>query len=95
MPNSACCLRLRPSKPNGMVAIPMVKIPISRAMPAITGAAPVPVPPPIPAVMKAIRVPFPKRDFNSSTFSMAAFFPTSGIAPAPRPLVRLGPNCIL
>ena len=36
----------------GLVTTPTVRIPISFAAPAITGAAPVPVPPPIPQVTK-------------------------------------------
>ena len=38
--------RLRPSKPNGRVTTPTVNAPISLAILATTGAAPVPVPPP-------------------------------------------------
>lgn len=34
---------------NGRVTTPTVKAPVSRAILAITGAAPVPVPPPLPA----------------------------------------------
>ena len=48
----ACVIRRFPSKANGLVTIPMVKHPISLAIRATTGAAPEPVPPPIPAVMK-------------------------------------------
>ena len=58
------------------------------------GAAPVPVPPPIPAVMKTICVSAPKIFLISSMFSMAALRPTSGKAPAPLPLVRLAPKVI-
>ena len=46
---------------NGIVTIPIVSMPRSLATRAITGAAPVPVPPPIPAVMKTILVPSLKR----------------------------------
>ena len=46
-----------PSKPNGFVTTPTTRIPISRAICATTGAAPVPVPPPIPAVIKTISAP--------------------------------------
>ena len=54
------------------------------------GAAPVPVPPPIPAVMKTISVP-------SSTWEMRAldssadFWPMSGLEPAPIPPVSFSP----
>ena len=39
-------MRLPPSKLNGLVTTPTVRMPISRAISATTGAAPVPVPPP-------------------------------------------------
>ena len=93
IPCSACCRRFFPSKKNGMVTIPTVSTPISRAVLAITGAAPVPVPPPIPAVMKIILVLLERISFNSSMFSIAAFLPTSAIEPAPRPSVSVEPNC--
>ena len=67
---------------------------ISFATPATTGAAPVPVPPPIPAVINTISAPF--RDSVISFFdSSAAFSPTVGFAPAPRPLVSFSPICSL
>ena len=68
-------------------------MPISLAIFAITGAAPVPVPPPIPAVMKTIFVPCPRTAFISSMLSIADFSPTSGSAPAPKPSVMATPNC--
>ena len=46
-----------PSKSKGLVTTPTVRMPRSRAMRAITGAAPVPVPPPMPAVMKTMCEP--------------------------------------
>ena len=49
------------------------------------GAAPVPVPPPIPAVMNNIFVLTPSTSIISSMASIAAFFPTSGFDPAPSP----------
>ena len=49
--------RREPSKPNGLVTMPTVSAPSSRAMRATTGAAPVPVPPPSPAVMKTMSEP--------------------------------------
>ena len=57
MPFSAACMRREPSKPNGLVTMPTVSEPSSRAMRATTGAAPVPVPPPSPAVMNTMSEP--------------------------------------
>ena len=54
------------------------------------GAAPVPVPPPIPAVIKTISAPDTKSAI-SVLFSSAAFSPTSGFDPAPNPLVNFSP----
>jgi hypothetical protein len=42
---------------NGLVTTPTVSAPTSRATRASTGAPPVPVPPPIPAVMKIMSEP--------------------------------------
>src|SRR5690606_42010471 len=47
-----------PSKGNGLVTTATVKIPNSRAISATTGAAPVPVPPPIPAAINIISAPW-------------------------------------
>ena len=61
-------------------------MPISLATRAITGAAPVPVPPPMPAVMNSMCAP--SIDWRMrSTASSAAAVPASGLAPAPRPVV--------
>ena len=49
---SATSLRRTPSKEKGLVMTPTVSEPRSLAISAITGAAPEPVPPPMPAVMK-------------------------------------------
>ncbi len=57
-PASACTERRRPSKLNGRVTTPMVSAPMLRASSAMTGAAPVPVPPPSPAVMNTMSAPF-------------------------------------
>ena len=51
-PDSAWRMRLAPSNWNGLVTTPTVRIPSSRADCAMIGAAPVPVPPPMPAAMK-------------------------------------------
>mmetsp|Transcript_40565 Transcript_40565/g.53398 ORF Transcript_40565/g.53398 Transcript_40565/m.53398 type:complete len:214 (-) Transcript_40565:408-1049(-) len=83
---SACMDRRRPSKPKGLVTTPTVKAPSSRATSATIGAAPEPVPPPIPAVTKTRSDPR-KASAMSSLLSTAAFLPISGIPPAPSPLV--------
>ena len=57
MPVSAARARRLPSKLNGLVTTPTVRMFRSRAMRAITGAAPVPVPPPMPAVMNTMCAP--------------------------------------
>jgi hypothetical protein len=49
---SAERIRRVPSNRNGLVTTPTVSTPFLRATSAMTGAAPVPVPPPIPAAMK-------------------------------------------
>jgi len=54
------------------------------------GAEPVPVPPPIPAVMKHICAPA-RWSTISSMVSSAAAAPTDGRAPAPRPSVTFTP----
>ena len=56
----------------------------------MTGAAPVPVPPPMPAVMKAMRVPSLNIFLISSRLSSAAARAFSGRLPAPSPSL---PNC--
>ncbi len=89
-PAAACVWRLRPSKPNGRVTTPTVKAPISFAILATTGAAPVPVPPPIPAVTNTISAPWIASSICSLD-SSAAFFPISGLAPAPNPRVNFSP----
>ena len=92
MPMSAFCILVRASKVKGFVTMPTVKIPISFAMPAMTGAAPVPVPPPMPQVTNTISAPRSAAE-SSSVLSSAAFSPTSGFAPAPRPFVSFAPIC--
>ena len=63
-----------------------VSSPISRASLAMTGDAPVPVPPPMPAVMKIIFVPASSSCCRiSGSVSTAARRPFSGSLPAPRP----------
>ncbi len=94
-PFCACAVLRFPSNWNGMVTMPTVRMSISRAACAITGAAPVPVPPPIPAVMKTMLVLSPINFLTSSIDSMAALRPTSGSEPAPWPRVSVMPNCTL
>jgi hypothetical protein len=94
MPSSAFLPRFLPSKPKGLVTTPTVRAPQSRATWAMTGAAPVPVPPPMPAVTKTMSAP----EIASAIcwmLSSAARRPISGLAPAPRPLVRAPPSPIL
>ena len=56
----------------------------------MTGAPPVPVPPPSPAVMNTMSAPFTISSI-SSWWPSAAARPTSGSLPAPRPRVRSRP----
>ena len=82
-PSEACWFLRRPSNWKGTVTMPTVRMPRSLQACAMMGAAPVPVPPPMPAVTKTMLVSFPSRAVNSSKLSMAAFLPTSGSDPAP------------
>src|SRR5436190_130848 len=92
IPISACRIRLRPSNRNGLVTMPMVRAPRSRAICEMMGAAPVPVPPPMPQVTNTRSAPCrPCR--TSSRFSSMAWRPISGRAPAPRPRVSFFPIC--
>ena len=83
-PSSACFARRVPSNLNGLVMIPTVSEPTSRASLATTGAAPVPVPPPAPAVTKTMSEPLSRRLILSCS-SNAARYPSSGFDPAPSP----------
>src|SRR5206468_4675332 len=65
--------------------------PRSLASEATTGAAPVPVPPPSPAVMNTMSAPLRSRVIWSGS-SCAALRPTSGFEPAPSPPVSLVPS---
>ncbi len=94
MPSSAWLARRRPSKVNGRVTTPMVRAPSERAMLATTGAPPVPVPPPSPAVTKTMSAPL-RTSSISSRWSSAALRPTAGFAPAPRPRVSSRPTSSL
>src|SRR5215472_9510027 len=90
MPASAKRIRRWPSKWNGLVTTPTVRMPSSRATLAITGAAPVPVPPPMPAVTNTMWAP-ERWSRISSIASSAAARPTSGCEPAPSPSVTCTP----
>ena len=92
MPFSAFSILFLFSKAKGLVTIPTVRMPSSLAICAITGAAPVPVPPPIPAVINTRSAPF-KTSVIEVLLSSADFLPTSGIPPAPFPPVNLSPIC--
>ncbi len=69
MPASAARIRRVPSNRNGLVTTPTVSTPLLRAASAITGAAPVPVPPPMPAAMKHMFTPS-----SRSSISLRGFF---------------------
>ena len=88
-PSSASRMRRGPSKPKGLVTTAMVRASSSLASDAITGAAPVPVPPPRPAVTNTMSAPC-SNSTMASVFSSAACRPISGLDPAPRPLGHLG-----
>ena len=94
IPLTAFSSRRLPSNANGFVTTATVTQPHSLAIFATTGAAPVPVPPPMPAAMNSKSTPC-KRSFILSLLSSAAFMPTSGLAPAPRPFVSFSPIAIL
>jgi len=91
MPSIASAARLPPSKPNGRVTTETVNAPISLASPATIGAAPVPVPPPMPAVTKTMSAPC-SSSLMRSTDSSAAFSPSFGSPPHPRPRVTFSPS---
>ena len=89
MPSAAWRARWEPSKSNGRVTTPTVSAPISfLAISAITGAAPVPVPPPSPAVTNTMSAPF-SASLMSSRDSDAASRPTSGFGARAETLGRL------
>ena len=90
MPCSAARARFVPSNRNGLVTTPTVRAPSSRAACATMGAAPVPVPPPMPAVTKTMSAS-PMASLIAPILSCAASRPTLGSAPAPSPLVSFSP----
>ena len=92
-PCSAWRMRFLPSNANGRVTTATVSAPISLAISPITGAAPVPVPPPIPAAMNTRSAPSSVRR-TSSASSATAWRPIPGRAPAPSPRVSFLPSWI-
>mmetsp|Transcript_20969 Transcript_20969/g.30837 ORF Transcript_20969/g.30837 Transcript_20969/m.30837 type:complete len:254 (-) Transcript_20969:191-952(-) len=86
----ACLIRLLPSNANGLVTIATVNAPLSFAISDTTGAAPDPVPPPMPEVTKHKSEPATTAAMSSRD-SSAARRPTSGSPPAPRPRVTEAP----
>ncbi len=90
MPALAVSSRTAPSQPNGRVTTPMVNASISLAMRATTDEAPVPVPPPMPAVMNTMSEPC-STSYRSSVDSSAALRPISASPPTPNPRVSLSP----
>src|SRR5579862_1151643 len=87
-------MRRLPSNAKGLVTTATLNAPSSLASEATTGAAPEPVPPPRPEVMKIMSEPS-RASMILSVSSSAALRPTSGLAPAPRPLVSFAPSCSL
>jgi hypothetical protein len=94
MPWSPWFLRTWPSKSKGRVTTATTRGlgSNSRAIWATTGAEPVPVPPPMPAVMKTMSAPV-KTSRMRSRLSSVAWRPKIGLPPTPRPLVMRSPNC--
>mmetsp|Transcript_23943 Transcript_23943/g.57765 ORF Transcript_23943/g.57765 Transcript_23943/m.57765 type:complete len:282 (+) Transcript_23943:432-1277(+) len=90
MASVACRMRRRPSNAKGLVTMPTVSAPLSLLTSATTGAAPLPVPPPMPLVMKQRSAPETMAEISSRD-SSAARRPISGSPPAPRPRVTAEP----
>ncbi len=89
-PRSASNIRCLPSKIKGLVTTATVRAPCSLAVRAMTGIAPVPVPPPRPPETKTMSAPL-ITFWISSRLSSAALRPISGSIPVPRPRVRFLP----
>ena len=77
----------------GVVTVQTTIAPFCFAISAITGAAPVPVPPPRPAAMNSKSTPR-RRFVRSCLDSSAAAAPSSGNPPVPNPLVIVFPISI-
>ena len=93
-PSFASFFLFLPSNLKGVVTIETLNAPTFFAIFAITGAAPVPVPPPRPVAINTKSEPTSIPWIDSSD-SKAEFSPTSGFIPAPRPFVKDAPICIL
>src|ERR1051326_7190210 len=93
-PSSAALRRWKPSNVNGSVTTPTVNACSRRAISAMIGAAPVPVPPPRPAVRKTMSAPAIAAASASRLIS-AARSPCCGSPPAPRPRALRPPIWIL
>ena len=89
-PSIALLILFGPSYEKGNVVTPTVKMFNSLAALAITCDAPVPVPPPMPDVIKTIFAPCIKLVI-SFIDSSAAAWPISCLAPAPSPFVKFMP----
>ncbi|MBA7619417.1 hypothetical protein ES703_26756 [subsurface metagenome] len=72
MPSSDIWQRWMPSKVNGLVTTAIVRAPFCLAVSAMIGAAPVPVPPPMPQVINTMSAP-ETSSLSSSRLSSAAF----------------------
>ena len=84
-------MRFSPSNSNGLVTTATVSTLSSFATCANIGAAPVPVRPPIPAVINTISAPLIS-SLILSLSSRAASLPFSGKEPAPKPWVIFSPS---
>ena len=91
IPCSAFFTFVFPSRVKGLVTTATVKMPRPFEILATIGAAPVPVPPPMPAVINTISDPS-IRAVISASLSSADLAPMAGSAPAPLPLVVFSPN---
>ena len=91
MPCSACTERRRPSNENGRVTTPMVSAPSAFATSAMTGAAPVPVPPPLPAVMNTMSAPV-QRLLDLVAVILGGLPTDLGIAAGPEAARELAPD---
>ena len=78
-----------PSNANGLVTTATVRMPSSCAISATTGAAPVPVPPPMPAVRNSMSAPSISSAMRSRS-SIAAWRPTLGIGAGAQALGDVG-----
>ncbi len=91
---AALAYSFRPfSMRKGVVTTPTVIAPFLLAISATTGAAPVPVPPPKPVVMKTMSILESKSSIRLRDSSIAAL-PSLGSPPTPIPLASFSPTKI-